>query len=221
MNEDYLWDKIGSDAEIERLENAVAAFGYKETAPPMLPTLPANVLPFKKEPARRLFPLVGAAIAACLAFVAVGLGVLLPAFVNETTIGESAKTIESAKPVIDENSKPNAYEPVINDSPDANVEKPEISFARRTGDSKPSAKSEIVKARKNIQQNVQPTVYRKEAKADGVKFAKAEIRLTAEERQAYAQLRLALSITSSKLKLVKNKVEGVEEKTVSDFAGGR
>ena len=37
MKEDYLWDKTGSDPEIEKLENALKAFRYQETAPPELP----------------------------------------------------------------------------------------------------------------------------------------------------------------------------------------
>ena len=213
MKEDYLWDKTGSDPEIERLENALAAFGYKEIAPPMLPTISANVLPFKKEPARRIFPLVCAA-AACLAFLAVGLGILLPAFMSETTNQESAKTIEPAKPVVSINDSD------VEKSPDDAVKNPEVSIAGKTENSKPFAKSKIVKARRDIQPDIQPVVYRKEAKSARVKIVKAEIQLTAEERYAYDQLRLALSITSSKLKLVKNKVEGVEEKTV-EGSGGR
>ena len=38
MNEEYLWDKTGEDAEIQQLENALAAFRYQETAPPALPS---------------------------------------------------------------------------------------------------------------------------------------------------------------------------------------
>lgn len=213
MKEDYLWDKTGGDPEIERLENALAAFGYKETAPPMLPTIAANVLPFKKEPARRMFPLVCAA-AACLAFVAAGLFILLPALMSETTNGGSAKRIESAKPVVSINDSD------VEKSPDADVANPEVSFAGKKENSKQFAKSKIVKIRADIQPTIQPVVDRKEAKPARVKIVKAEIRLTAEERYAYDQLRLALSITGSKLKLVKNKVEGVEEKTV-EGSGGR
>ncbi len=36
MKEDYLWDKTGENHEIERLENALKMFRYKETAPPSL-----------------------------------------------------------------------------------------------------------------------------------------------------------------------------------------
>ena len=32
MNEEYLWNKTGGDAEIEELENALKAFSYKQTA---------------------------------------------------------------------------------------------------------------------------------------------------------------------------------------------
>jgi hypothetical protein len=35
--DEYLWDKTGSDTEIERLEGALAAFRYKASDPPALP----------------------------------------------------------------------------------------------------------------------------------------------------------------------------------------
>jgi hypothetical protein len=72
MNEDYLWDKSGTpDPEIERLENALQAFRYKETKPPALPA--NNVVPFKsdskKVSSRRIFS-IPIAIAASVALVA-------------------------------------------------------------------------------------------------------------------------------------------------------
>src|SRR4030095_14620048 len=38
MKEDYLWNKTGSDAEIEKLENALKAFQFQAQEPPALPT---------------------------------------------------------------------------------------------------------------------------------------------------------------------------------------
>ena len=37
MKEDYLWDKTGSDAEIENLENVLKAFRQTDDAPPEIP----------------------------------------------------------------------------------------------------------------------------------------------------------------------------------------
>jgi hypothetical protein len=48
-------------------------------------------------------------------------------------------------------------------------------------------------------------------RAQNIETKKPEA-LTKEEKYAYDQLMLALSITSSKLKMVKDKVAGVEEK---------
>lgn len=73
MKEDYLWDKSGNDPEIEKLENALAVFRYKETKPPMLPA--NNVLAFKSETkklSRKIFslPMTIAASVALMAFMA-------------------------------------------------------------------------------------------------------------------------------------------------------
>src|SRR5688500_9810075 len=72
MKEDYLWDKTGSDAEIEKLETALRFFRCEETAPPVIP---AKVLPFvKKDSPQRSFTFLRA-IAACLALTSISLGV--------------------------------------------------------------------------------------------------------------------------------------------------
>src|SRR4028118_1783973 len=95
MKQDYLWDKTGADPEIENLENALAVFRYKETAPP---ALPAKIIPFKKESPRRSFRFAYA-VAACTAFVMIGLGVWFQFSTNETATQESiAQTIEPQSP---------------------------------------------------------------------------------------------------------------------------
>jgi hypothetical protein len=94
MKEDYLWDKSGKDPEIEKLENALAVFRYKETKPP---ALPANVLPFRKETkdvstatttARKFFS-IPMTIAASIALVAFISGLWLFVSNRQEQIGNS------------------------------------------------------------------------------------------------------------------------------------
>ena len=54
MNEQYLWDKTGSDAEIEGLENALRVFRYRPFKPP---ELPAKVMTSVEPPRRNWFRL--------------------------------------------------------------------------------------------------------------------------------------------------------------------
>jgi hypothetical protein len=64
----YLWDKSGSDPEIEKLEDALRVFRYKETQAPAL--LMNNVVAFKKKDSRKVFSLP-VTIAAAVALMAV------------------------------------------------------------------------------------------------------------------------------------------------------
>ena len=47
--------------------------------------------------------------------------------------------------------------------------------------------------------------------AANIETKKPTVKLTKEEKYAYDQLMLALSVTSSKLKLVTDKIDGIEE----------
>lgn len=89
MKEDYLWDKTGKDPEIEKLENALEVFRYKETKPP---ALPENVLQFRKEDknvfSRRAFS-IPMTIAASVALLAVISGLWLFALNRQERIGNS------------------------------------------------------------------------------------------------------------------------------------
>ena len=71
----------------------------------------------------------------------------------------------------------------------------------------PDFKPTVVKIRRtipvNLRQNKKP--------ARKLETKSNEIALTKEEKYAYDQLMLALSITSSKLKIVKDKANGIEE----------
>jgi hypothetical protein len=70
-----------------------------------------------------------------------------------------------------------------------------------------------ISAPKAVRKNkINPAVVRPTEKKDkNIVAKKSDVQLTKEEQYAYDQLMLALSITSSKLKLVKDKVEGFEE----------
>ncbi len=211
MKEDYLWDKTGNDPDIERLENALQVFRCKETAPPQLPLLPAKVLPFRKEepslsspqPARRrIFSFAIAAAAACLVFGVIALSVFRLQILNnkeriQANLTEKAAPEIVAPPAVKE-------QPVIlknDDSARDNVRNPKQSPARKIAAIRRDVPAKI--SRKTI------------ARAQTAGAAKpAVLRLTKEEQYAYDQLMLALSITSSKFKLVKDKVEGTEEKNV-------
>lgn len=198
MKKDYLWDKTGGDPEIERLENALRVFGYKETALP----LPAKVLPFKQKTARRIFPFKFAA-AACLAFAAVALGILIRVSGSKTQVGQDwAATVKPANTASIESNNQKTVDSIIGKTDD--------SIAGKNENTKRLAGRKAVK----ISREISAVSRRKDTKPQIVKAAKPEIRLTGEERYAYDQLMLALSVTSSKLKLVKNKIESKEEKTV-------
>lgn len=213
MNEDYLWDKTGSDPEIERLEKALKTFAYKENAAPPIALLPpsasAKIIPFAAKPARKTFRFAYAA-AACVAFVAVGLGVWIQTFESETANQNLTKTIAPEKVVIAENK-------FISENPVSSIAKnSQDLIGEKTENSKRSAKFAVVK----IRQTAQPVIRRQAAKTPALKIVKTDVELTKEERFAYDQLMLALSVTSSKLELVKNKVQSKEEK-IAASKGGR
>lgn len=181
--EDYLWDKTGEDPEIEQLENALAVFRYKETAPP---AMPAKVLPFraKSETPRSIFRFAYAA-AACLAFAAVALGVWFQIADKKTEV--AANPSETQAP------------PIENKIPvDAPVKVSDKSIEAAP---KQTIKRKIVKIKK--------PVYQIKAARRNVETKTETAALTKEEKYAYDQLMLALSITGSKLRLVSDKIEGV------------
>jgi hypothetical protein len=200
MKEDYLWDKTGEDPDIEKLENALAVFRYKETAPP---ELPAKVLPFRKDEPRlqrRIFSYAVAA-AACLAFGIIALGVWLQVLNNNSQVG--ADLTETVKPEI------------VMPTPKTPVGDPDVLPVENVENAKRFPARKIIATRRNVPVNIR----RKETKVRNTKATKPDEKLTKEEQYAYDQLMLALSITSSKFKLVKDKVEGTEGKNAVNGDG--
>ncbi|MGI8787080.1 MAG: hypothetical protein ACR2HG_04870 [Pyrinomonadaceae bacterium] len=193
MKEEYLWDKTGSDPEIERLENAPKAFRYTETAPP---ALPAKIIPFERKSERKFFRLI-LAFAACAALVIIALGVWLKIPSGKIEVAkDSTKTF--ARQVDEKNSD---TIPIGN---------PGDLVVKKVAIPKRSVEPKAVKIRKTV-----PIIARQnKIVAQNIKVKKPTVKFTKEEIYAYDQLMLALSITSSKLKLVKDKVNNVEEKTI-------
>ncbi len=191
MKQDYLWDKTGENPEIERLENALKAFRYQEVAPP---ALPAKVIPFRKETPRNFFRL-SFAFTACPAFVIIALGVWFQ--LSSKKIQVAKDSAETIAPQID---KKNPDEISIKKQNNLIVEKTEIP--------KQSAELKITKIRKAIS----PIFRQNKTIARNVEIKKPTVVLTKEEKYAYDQLMLALSIASSKLKLVTDKIDGIEKK---------
>jgi len=189
MKEDYLWDKTGEDPEIERLEKALAVFRYQETEPP---ALPAKIIPFERKTPRGFFRLTFA-FAACAAFVMVSLGVWFQF---------SSGKIEVAK-----DSTETIAPPIVEQISDAKpITKPDDLIVKKVEPPKQSVERNVVK----IKKPVPAIVYQNKTTARTVEVKKPTVTLTKEEKYAYDQLMLALSVTSSTFKKVKDKVEGVE-----------
>lgn len=201
---DYLWDKKGSDAEIEQLEVTLSAFAYTAVAPPQLAAKPVaasgwslnNLLQFR-------FALAGL----CLVVTCVGLGLLAISrtaptkdisYIDRTNdaaaVSETTPTCDTCGgPGVSYGVMPNSTsnvaatdQTVVNTSPDATV----IQAAHYTGPKK--------KKRKNVKMLYRPTRPLPEVMT--------AVAVTKEEADAYNKLMLALSITGSKLKIVKDTV---------------
>ncbi len=208
--EEYLWNKTGAaDLEIERLENALQVFRYDVASNAPL-VLPAKIIPFRKElspsfSSRKVFRFA-LAFAACAVFVAGLLGIWFQIFSND-----SAETEMSSAEII----APQSYapfvanEPTIKESNKPVVTKSSYSIAKKLENRKQPNVGKPFNARK-----VFPAIdFQNKKTVRNIEPVKQIVKLTEEEKYAYERLMLALSITSSKFKLVKDKVEGIEEKT--------
>lgn len=188
MKEDYLWDKTGEDAEIQALENALAAFRYAETAPP---ELPQKVFTVEKEKPRKFFQLG-------FAFAALGAAALIFSVVWFQITDAKLPVIETIAEKTAPEPENKAPDEKINQAPDeaAPVKISETTAPRVTA---------------KIRRNAAPVARAQKAILRKVKVKEPVETLTAEEKYAYDQLMLALSITGSKLKIVKDKIDGIEE----------
>lgn len=197
MKEGYLWDKTGQDPEIERLEIALQTFRYQETALPVLPALPAKVLPYAEKTPRRAFRL-NFGFAACATIIVVALGVWLQISTNKIDVAKDSA--ETNAPQID--TKISVVNP---------IEKNVDFVAEKVKTPKPFVKQNIIKPRTAVQAKVRQN----NLTARNAPIKKPTVKLTTEEKYAYDQLMLALAITGSKLKLVADKIQGIEEPNIA------
>jgi len=181
MNNEYLWEKTGEDPEIAKLENALAAFRYREDAPPARAVAVVERNSFRSR-------LAIAFAAPAFAAVAIAAGLWLSyddeteiIFIHQPPAQETfEKPSEIRTPVV---------QPVTQPKQPINRRSHGAQFAStRT----PQRSQEKVHSRKP-----------------------ATVALTQEERYAYHQLMLALSISSSKLKVVQDAINGVESNETS------
>lgn len=128
-----------------------------------------------------------------MAFVFVSLGVWLQF---------SGKKIEVAKDS-PETIAPPVIEKISNEAP---IKKPDDSIVEKVESPKQSVERNVVKVRKSV-----PAIVRQnKIFVQNNEGKKPRVKLTKDEKYAYEQLMIALSITSSKFKMVKDKVESVE-----------
>ena len=198
MKEDYLWDKTGGDPEIEKLENALKAFRYKESEPP---ALPAKIIPFERKSPRRFFQFAFA-FTASAALVIVSLGVLF-----QFSIGEIEPVDDLAKSIVPQIEVEIPEEVSDEKFRNADSVKPTDLTVTKINTLKQTTKRKVVKANSFVPVKTaqNQTIARK------TEVQNPTVALTEEEKYAYNQLMLALSITGSKLKMVKDRVEGIEE----------
>ena len=198
MKEDYLWDKTGKDTEIERLENTLRAFRYQESEPP---ALPAKIIPLEKKPWYTFFR-PSFALAGFATLMLVCLGVWFQS---------SPAKIEIAKDSTEVNA-PQTEKKIPDEIP---IQKSDDLIVEKVAAPNQIVKRNFVK----ISKIVPAKAHQANLTARNVEAKKPSVKLTKEEKYAYDQLMLALSITGSKLKLVSDKIEGVEEKTNVDENG--
>lgn len=187
MNEDYLWNRTGSDSEIERLENALKPLRFAGSVPPRLP---AKVAERNKASRRGFFGFWLAPAFAAVAVAIVALAVYWPASrVTNIATGPVDSPVPSAKTAV---TKPEEHPAPITVPP---VQKPAPIVTLYKVPKRRTPRPTNLVAVKSVRKAPQ-------------------VKLTKEEEYAYSQLMLALAITSSKLKIVKDTLDGPDARTM-------
>jgi len=187
MNEDYLWDKNGEDREIERIESVLSALRYQKDFSPVLPGPIAIV---GRERAGRWTFSFGFAFAACLLMVAVG-GYWF---------------------VVTERNALPAIESVSIKPPSTDVEIPNANTSISTSDIHSQTHDAIEITPRHVRTIFRSRIPRKQRwTLSTARVHTQNKQLTKEEHYAYQQLMLALSITGSKLKIVRDTMTAAED----------
>ena len=186
MKEDYLWNKTGSDAGIEQLEKTLAPFRFKATEPP---ALPAKVLAL---PDKRSFGFFKLGLVFAVSLVVVGSIVWMRSEVINRSTGHNVSAKQDEVQDMPITAPPVESKPPVVDT--AAIEKHFVKAVQPT---------------RNLAKPIRMIARRSEFKTHPEK-------LTREEKYAYGQLMLALAITSNELKIVRDKVNGREERNAAD-----
>jgi hypothetical protein len=190
MKDDYLWDMTGNDPKIARMESVLEVFRYQETKAPELPA--AKPLRAIENANKR--PFAFAFAFAAIAVVVTAAGVWFQSL-STTNVAED---LAVSAPLPTESGSPGEHVLSGDDGPNpirlSVVEQP---GRRRVVGHKA--------ARTLSDQRAKLTVRR-----SGDRMTAG---LTERERYAYEQLMLALSITSSKLQIVQDTIDGVDGST--------
>lgn len=195
MKEDYLWDKTGDDPEIKGFENELAAFRYRETDPVFL--LAVAACPVVEKPQRRKISLAFAFAAACPTAIVIMLGVW---FTLSDTRSWDDGNVAITKPT---NGEIEGNE--IGSLPVKTIETENRRFRQN-----------VLK----IRHVGSPTLRRKKVAARISDLKKQIVELTNEEKFAYGQLMLALSVTGSTLKIVKDRIDGIDDDKIGETKNG-
>lgn len=186
MKEDYLWNKKGSDAGIEQLENALEQFRFKATESP---AIPANVLVLPEKRSLGFFKL-GLVFAVSLVIVGSIIWMRFATISNSTDHNVLADRGDSQKTGV-------SVQPIEPKHPVTEIPGAEKHFEKAVHPSRSPTKP------------IRTIVRRSEIKTQPEK-------LTQEEKYAYGQLMLALAITGNELKIVRDKINGREERNAAD-----
>ena len=182
MNDEYLWQKTGEDPEIEKLEQKLAVFRYRETplpVPSVVKTVETASVPRWR-------------ISLAFAFAASVIAALLVAVVFLRTDRNDSDTVFVASPELEIQSAPPpaaTEEKKVTPAP-AGKTVPLFAHGKRST----SIRTEPARVQRPKTREPRPTT----------------LALTAEEKYAYRQLMLALSVSSSKLKIVEDSIKGTE-----------
>ena len=188
MNDEYLWQKTGEDPEIERLEKTLAVFRYRNAVPA------AAAIVADEPAAERAWRW---RLSSAFAFASFAAIVIATVVWLETTRDGDADIGDVV--FVQSPADAQVFEPIVEPGP------PPVQTA-------PERRPRNTRGKIN---RTNASVYRRPiAKHAAPKYSIAA--LTKEERHAYEQLMLALSITGSKLKIVQDTINGTEDTGSND-----
>jgi hypothetical protein len=182
MNDEYLWQKTGADPDIEKLEQKLAVFRYREA--PLNAPLIEKAAGTAEVPRWRIslaFAFAGSVMAALLVAVVF---ISIAKNSDDETVFVAGPELEVASP------------------PPAAVEEEKIAPA-------PKVVPQFAHSTPRSVTRPKPDKERR-PKTKDLRPHSSVAALTQEERYAYRQLMLALSISSSKLKIVQDTINGNE-----------